>query len=300
MCFVTVTILLIVLALHIMRQSGLLKLPVKRKKMEIKIGILAIVIPVLLLCACAGAQTGTEAANQTLNNEEKENADNNSEDNTDFSTETRTEYFEEADCLPVPSSLFPETFTFRVCDVEEKFKIYAYSMPTNDMETAKENYRKYLDYLNARGGFGFVDATKELEMNGIYITYGGKCVAVSSLLQSDDETCIEMCILFGDDFDKIFNLYHGDEQSTSSSSPSSGTQELSQGNYSVPGDIPAGKYDIEIGSSEEYAISSVHYYKNGRAKGIYAITGDRGYNGLELEAGDMLEISGDSIILKRR
>jgi hypothetical protein len=250
------------------------------------------VVLALLLCACSGKQVGTELPEQTLNIGE--------EGAGEESAGKKIEYFEEADCLPVPSSLYPEIFSLGSCDEDDTLTIYAYSMPTNDSKAAAEYYKKYLYYLKDQGEFGFVDATKELKSNGVYLTYKGQCVAITALSQSDDETCYQLCIAFGSDFDKMFNLYHGDESSSSSESPTSGTTTLSQGSYSVPEDISAGVYDIEIGSSEEHALSSVYYYKNGKAKGIYAINGDRGYNGLKLEAGDSLEISGDSIILKRR
>lgn len=261
--------------------------------MRIKTKILGFaVVLALLLCACSGKQSGTEQSEQAPGIEEG--------DDGKESAGKQIEFFEEADCLPVPSSLYPEIFSLASCDKEDTLTIYAYSMPTNDSKAAAEYYKKYLQYLKDQGGFGFVDATEELKSNGVYITYMGDCVAITTLSQSDDETCKQLCIAFGDDFDKLLNLYHGDELSSSSEAPVSGTTTLSQGNYSVPEDISAGVYDIEIESSEEHALSSVYYYKNGKAKGIYAINGDRGYNGLKLEAGDSLEISGDSIILKRR
>ena len=260
--------------------------------MRIKAKILGFAVLALLLSACSGKQSGTEMQEQTLNIEEK--------DSVEESAEKRIEYFEEAECLPVPSSLFPDIFSFGSCEEDDTLTVYAYSMPTKDSKEAAEYYMQYLYYLKDLGGFGFVDATKELKSNGVYVTYKGECVAITSLSQSDDETCMQLCVAFGDDFDKLLNLYHGDELPSSSESPASGTTTLSQGNYKVPEDISAGVYDIEIGTSEEHAISSIYYYKNGKAKGIYAITGDRGYNGLNLEAGDSIEISGDSIILKRR
>lgn len=303
MRFVTAVILSIMLVLQILRQFGLWRMSVKREMvMKIKPGILVLAALGVMLSACAGAQSGTDVPKQTVNSGGEEITEESADENAEASAEIRPEYFEEADCLPVPSSVFPEIFTFRTCDINDTFKIYSYSMATDDMETAKENYKKYLYYLRDLGGFGFIDATKELKMNGIYITYGEKCVAIVSLSQSDDDTCKEMNIAFGDNFDQILKLYHKDELSSSANAnaPSDGSIELSQGNYSVPEDISAGKYDIEIGSSAENALSSVHYYKDGRAEGIYAIKSNRGYNGLELEAGDTLEISGDSIILKRR
>lgn len=173
--------------------------------------ILGFVVLALLLCSCSGKQSGAEPAEQAINIEE--------EDNVEESAENRIEYFEEAECLPVPSSLFPEIFSLGSCEKEDNLTIYAYSMPTNDSKAAKEYYMKYLYYLKDQGGFGFVDATEELKSNGVYITYGGNCVAITSLSQSDDEICKQLCVAFGDDFDRLLNLYHGDELSSSSESP---------------------------------------------------------------------------------
>ena len=260
--------------------------------MRIKSKIVGFTILALLLCACSGKQSGTGLPDQVLSTKEGEGAAENAGN--------RIEYFEEAGCLPVPSSLYPEIFTFATCEEGDTTTIYAYSIPSKDLEEAGKYYKKYLNYLKDQGEFGFVNAEKELKYNGIYITYRGECVALSSLTQSDDETCNQLCIVFDENLDKLLKLYHKDEMSSSSKSPASGTTTLSQGSYRVPEDISAGVYDIEIGSSEKYAISSVYYYKNGKEKGIYAIKGDRGYNGLNLEEGDSLEISGESVILKRR
>ena len=267
--------------------------------MKLKSLILIVLVLLLYVCTSVGCGSNTQPDNNHADNllssgsESKENVIQEDVSQT-------VEYFSEETSLsvPIPSSLYPDFFNEADQELLNNIIMYMYDPSSDDYDSFKEYYTKYLYYLRDDMGFDIVDASDEVYPAAVYLIHNGEFVAMVSPNKKDDDSHLQLSVSFGEGLNQIYERFHGSEK-TSNGSNNSKTLTLTQGNYSVPNDIPAGTYDVEINSTDQYAISSLYYSKNEKLKGIYAINHDKGYKGLKLESGDSIEISGDSIILKR-